>query len=107
MVLLDGALASDVFWQVGSSATFQAGSEVVGTVMAYASIAVLSKAIINGRLFALNGAVTLIENMIEFPHPASITFRLLTVVDPTPTVMLGESESFTVLAGTTVTNVVS
>jgi hypothetical protein len=70
MVLTDGAKASDVFWQVGTSATFKTGSEVVGTVMAYASIAMGTQATIQGRLFALNGAVTLIQNTIEFPFTA-------------------------------------
>jgi hypothetical protein len=66
MILTNGAVASDVFWQVGSSATFQGDSEVVGTVMASASIAVQGGAKIVGRLFA-GAAVTLIDTTVEFP----------------------------------------
>eukprot|EP00798_Chlamydomonas_sp_ICE-L_P028792 gene28792-biopygen32695 len=72
MVLLDGALASNVFWRVGTSATFNAGSEVVGTVMALASISVLTGVTITGRLFALNGAITLMGDVIAFPLPACL-----------------------------------
>jgi hypothetical protein len=66
MVLTNGALASDVFWRVGSSATFQRGSSVVGTVMAYASIDVITGAKVEGRLFALNAAVNMDSNAVVF-----------------------------------------
>jgi hypothetical protein len=72
MVLTNGALASDVFWKVGSSAIFQSGSSVVGTVMAYASIDVITGAKVEGRLFALNAAVNLDSNKIDFYFPRTV-----------------------------------
>jgi hypothetical protein len=69
MVLSNGARASDIFWRLGSAATFKAGSTVVGTVMAYSSITVITGVQVEGRLFALNEAVTLDSNTIDFPSP--------------------------------------
>jgi hypothetical protein len=67
IILEAGARACDVYWRVGSSATFMDNSEVKGTVMAYAAINVLGGVHVEGRLFALNEAVTLIENVLQFP----------------------------------------
>jgi hypothetical protein len=67
MVLQGGAEASDVFWQVGSSATFGIGSKVKGTVMAYASITMVTGASIHGRLFAKTAAITMDSNTITYP----------------------------------------
>jgi hypothetical protein len=67
MVLTNGAKACDVFWRVGSAATFNVGSTVVGTVMAYSAITVQTGAHVEGRLFALNEAVTLDSNVIALP----------------------------------------
>jgi hypothetical protein len=59
VVLLNGARAQNVFWQVGSSATLMGGSLTVGTVMALASItSAASGAEVDGRLFAITAAVT-------------------------------------------------
>jgi hypothetical protein len=63
--LINGASAANVFWQVGSSATFATTSVIVGTVMAYASISLFTGSTINGRVFALNGAVTMDSNTIN------------------------------------------
>eukprot|EP00798_Chlamydomonas_sp_ICE-L_P000621 gene621-biopygen357 len=82
MVLLNGALASNIFWSVGSAATFMVGSEVVGTVMAQSSISVLTGATITGRLFALNGAVTLQANVIAFPSPACLSTEYEDIREP-------------------------
>jgi len=64
IVLLNGAQACNVFWQLGSSAEFGTGSSFVGTVMASESITATTSATFNGRLLALNGAVTLDTNTI-------------------------------------------
>jgi hypothetical protein len=65
--LQNGARAKNVFWQVGSSATFEVDTEVVGTVMAYAAISVKTRAKTTGRYFALVEAVTL--DTADVVHP--------------------------------------
>jgi hypothetical protein len=67
VVLTGGAQASNVFWQVGSSATLGAGTLFNGTIMAYASITFDNAAALTGRALALTAAVTLIDNAITVP----------------------------------------
>jgi hypothetical protein len=64
VVILNGASACNVYWQVGSSATLGTGSHLVGTVLASTSITATTAATVQGRLLALNGAVTLDTNTI-------------------------------------------
>ncbi|HYO76981.1 MAG TPA: ice-binding family protein, partial [Thermoanaerobaculia bacterium] len=54
----------NVFFQVGSSATFGTGSTFVGNVLALTSITATTGAQVNGRLLARNGAVTLDTNNV-------------------------------------------
>jgi hypothetical protein len=56
----DGA---NVFWAVGSSATLD-GAQFIGTVIANTTITMTSGANVSGRIIALNGAVTMIEDTI-------------------------------------------
>ncbi len=58
VLLTNGAQADNVFWQVGSSATFLASSVFVGNVLALTSITVGTGSVIDGRALAINGAVT-------------------------------------------------
>ena len=60
--LINGAQACNVFWQVGSSATVGGGSDFSGSILAHTSITAENGAVINGRLLAINGAVTLVSN---------------------------------------------
>lgn len=64
VALINGAQACNVFWQVGSSATLGTGSTFQGTIMALTSITATTGAVVNGRLLARNGAVTLDTNTI-------------------------------------------
>jgi len=64
VVLTNGASASNVFWKVGSSATLGTSSVLKGTIIAYSSITATTYAKVDGRLIALNGAVTLDTNHI-------------------------------------------
>ena len=64
VVVLGGSSACNVFWQVGSSATFGANSTLVGNVLADTSISVGDGATFEGRLLARGGAVTLQHNTI-------------------------------------------
>ena len=61
ITLTGGALASNVYWIVGSSATINSGSAgtFVGTIIAQTSITDTLGGTVNGRLIALTGAVTL------------------------------------------------
>jgi hypothetical protein len=64
VVLTNGATANNVFWAVGSSATLGTDSVLKGTVIAYTSITSTAGATVDGRLLAINGAVTLDTNQI-------------------------------------------
>lgn len=72
MILTGGAQASRVFWQVGSSVTLAAGSDVSGTILALTTITAASDVTVNGRLLAQEGAVTLDgNNSITVPEPSA------------------------------------
>jgi hypothetical protein len=64
IILAGGAKASNIIWQVGSSATLGTNSEFKGTIMALQDITVTTGASVDGRLLARNGAVTLDTNVI-------------------------------------------
>ena len=64
-VFLKGnASASNIFWQVGSSATFGTTSVMKGTIMAMQSITMNTGATVNGRVLARIGGVTMAGNTI-------------------------------------------
>ena len=69
VVLSGGANASNVFWQVGSSATLGTMSEFEGTIMADQSITLNTGAALNGRALARIGQVTLASNTVVIPTP--------------------------------------
>ncbi|MCU1234846.1 MAG: hypothetical protein JWP63_2813 [Candidatus Solibacter sp.] len=70
--LIGGAQASNVFWQVGSSATLGTTTVFNGTIMALASVTVNTGAVLNGRALARNGAVTLAGNVITAPGASGV-----------------------------------
>jgi outer membrane autotransporter protein len=64
-----GAGTPNIFWQVGSSATVGTGTAFAGNIFALASITMTTGSTLsNGRLVALNGAVTL-DNIIVAAIP--------------------------------------
>jgi hypothetical protein len=75
VILINGAQAANVFWYVGSAATFTpAGGTFYGTVIASAGITtgtsgVTTLTTINGRLLSTVGAVTLSNTVINVPAP--------------------------------------
>ena len=69
VVLAGGAKASNIYWQVGSSATLGTTTEFKGTIMANQSITLNTGASLNGRALARIGAVTLAGNVIVMPTP--------------------------------------
>lgn len=67
---------NDVFWQVGSSATLGTNTIFGGTIIANQSATLNTGASVDGRVIALNAAVTLDNNRVtSVPEPA--TFLLL------------------------------
>jgi hypothetical protein len=64
VVLIGEAQACNVFWQVGSSATFGTNSSFAGSVLALTSITATTGASFRGQLLARNGAVTLDGNTV-------------------------------------------
>lgn len=54
----------NVYWAVGSSATID-GAQFIGSVIAYTTITMTSGSNVAGRIWALNGAVTMISNTIS------------------------------------------
>jgi hypothetical protein len=76
VILIGGAQAKNVFWQIGSAATINAagGGTMVGTVIAAAGVTfstVGNAAIstLNGRALGLNASVTLVNTVVNVPAP--------------------------------------
>ena len=59
IVLIGGAQAKNVWWQVGASATIGVGSQWKGNILALSSITLNDNVTLIGRALARNGAVTL------------------------------------------------
>jgi type VI secretion system secreted protein VgrG len=89
VLLVNGAQACNVYWQVGSSATLGTSSTIVGHVIALASITTGASTQVNGQLIATTAAVTLGGTTIvnnSCAAPAVVTVTPVPVVTPTPVV---------------------
>lgn len=71
IVLINGARACNVFWQVGSSATLGTASHFKGTILALTSITVQTGTTVEGRALARNGQVSLDRNVFTSGSCAS------------------------------------
>lgn len=73
ITLKGGAKPSQIFWQVGSSATIGTGTHFAGNILANTSITLDSGAVLDGRALAgaadLTGAVTMDDNTVVRPAP--------------------------------------
>lgn len=76
IILVGGAQAKNVYWQVGSAATINAGGggTMVGTIIAQAGAAFstagnVAVVTLNGRALSLNASVTLVNTVINVPAP--------------------------------------
>jgi len=105
--LIGGAEARNVFWQVATSATIAADSEIVGTILALTSITLALNATLEGRALAGTN-VTLAANSITMPAPGptddvdSDTQGVTITVEAVPRVITTDGTvAFSVDAGTT------
>jgi hypothetical protein len=76
VILVNGALAQNVFWYVASAATINAagGGIMVGTIIASAGVTFSTPGnaavtTLNGRALALNASVTMVNTVINVPAP--------------------------------------
>jgi Ice-binding-like/Bacterial Ig-like domain len=76
IILINGAQAKNVFWQVGSAATINAagGGTMVGTIIASAGVTFSTAGnaaitTLNGRALGLNASVTMVNTVINVPAP--------------------------------------
>ena len=67
VILAGGASAANIYWQVGSSATFGTTSVFKGTVMAMESITFNTGASLTGKALARTGGITMAGNTIVKP----------------------------------------
>lgn len=79
ILLTGGAQASNIFWQIGSSATLGTDSLFAGNLMALTSISSNTGAFVDGRLLAINGAVTLQSNGVV-PEPGCLALCAVVMV---------------------------
>ena len=76
IVLINGAQAKNVFWQVGTAATIDAagGGTMAGTIITQAGLAFSTAGnstivTLNGRALSLGASVTLVDTVINVPAP--------------------------------------
>jgi len=76
IILTNGAQAKNVFWQVGSHATINAGGggTMVGTIIAQSGVSVstsgnVALVTLNGRALSLGASVTVVNTVVNVPAP--------------------------------------
>ena len=72
VLLINGAQAKNVFWQVGSAARIEDGSTMVGTIIAPAGVTISTagqsvQTVLIGRALGLTASVTLVNTTIVAP----------------------------------------
>ena len=81
VVLTNGAQAGNVYWEAGSSITLGTTSTMQGTLLAYASITMLTGSHLNGRALARTGDVTLSASTIVVPTTTSSSTYAVTFTE--------------------------
>ena len=71
VVLVNGAQACNVFWQVGSSVTLGVDSTFAGSLLVASAITVNTGVAVEGRLLAIGAAITLDSNTVTRPECAT------------------------------------
>ena len=70
--VINGGFESNIFWQVGSSATLGADSAFAGTVLAFTTVVLNSGATLAGRALAINGVVALDGSDVTRPSAPTV-----------------------------------
>jgi len=70
VVLMNGARAANVFWQVAGSANVGSSANVTGTILADQTIALASGANLQGRAISRSGSVSLVSSTVVVPSVA-------------------------------------
>ncbi len=65
VLVINGALDCNIFWQVGSSATLGTTTAFKGNILALTSITLNTGALVSGRALARNAAVTMDDNNVS------------------------------------------
>ena len=78
-MLENGAQATDVFWQIGSSATFGADSSLQGSFLAYTSITAGAGSEDSGSLVALGAALSFDGGNIITAVPEPSSYMLFSI----------------------------
>ena len=108
VVLTDGAQACNVFWTVPSSgSSLGTDSSFVGTIMAYSSINLMTRASLQGRVLAQTAAVTLDHNTITAPIECSVTTYGETTIPKLPNTGSASLENNQTLLAISITAVVA
>jgi type VI secretion system secreted protein VgrG len=116
VALENGAQACNVFWQVGSSATLGTTTNFAGSILASTSITLDTGAVVNGRVQAITGAVTMDANTVTVPTcllasstttTAAVSTTSTTSVSTTSTTSVVSTTSTTSVAPTTSTTSVA
>jgi hypothetical protein len=71
--LTNGANAANIFWQVGTAASFGTTTVMQGTIMAGTQVTMATLGTLNGRAMALTANVTLQQNVVNRPDPTTGT----------------------------------
>lgn len=106
IILTNGAQACNVFWQVGSSATLGTASSFKGSILALTSITAETNAVVEGRVLARNGQVSLDTNVITSPActPAATTPPISGTPTATPTETASPTQTASATASATATS---
>jgi hypothetical protein len=72
VLLINGAQAKNVFWQVGSAARIESGSTMVGTIIAPAGVTIstsgqTTQTTLIGRAIGLTASVTMVNTTVIAP----------------------------------------
>jgi hypothetical protein len=107
VVMASGGRGTNVYWQVGTSATIGTSTSFRGNIIADTSITLTTSATTTGRVFAINGAATIDSTAVEalpvgiqFSAPAYSTTEGSPSVDLTVTRTGDTTGSATVLLQT-------
>lgn len=106
VILTGGALARNIFWQVGTSATLNTSAVFEGTIMAYDSITMNASSTLDGRALAEIGAVVYDGSNGTLPAPAAPVFTSISKT-PTNTVTVLSTSPYFLLTLQTTTNLLS